>query len=66
MDEKLLTPKEAGKYLNITEKTLANSRWSGVGVTPKFIKLGRSVRYKLSDLEKYIESNTHNNTGETR
>lgn len=64
--DKLLTPKEAGQYLNITEKSLANARWSGIGTTPKFIKLGHSVRYKQSELDKYIEDHTHANTGEVR
>jgi predicted DNA-binding transcriptional regulator AlpA len=64
--DKLLSPKEASEYLNITEKTLANARWSGIGTTPKFIKLGSSVRYKQSELDAYIESHTHKNTGEAK
>jgi predicted DNA-binding transcriptional regulator AlpA len=64
--DKLLTPREAGEYLNVTEKTLANARWSGIGVTPKFCKIGRSIRYKQSELDAYIESHTHRNTGEAK
>ena len=64
--DKLLTPREASQYLNITEKSLANARWSGIGTTPKFIKLGHSVRYKQSELDKYIEDHTHTNTGEAK
>jgi len=60
--DKLMTPKEASEYLNTNEKTLANGRWSGIGVIPKFIKIGKSVRYRLSDLEEYIQDNTYINS----
>ena len=63
---KLLTPKQTGEYLNLSEKTLANARWSGIGIKLPFLKLGHSVRYKQSDLDKYIKSNTHTNTGEAK
>jgi len=63
---KLLTPKEASNYLGISEKALANARWSGTGVTIPYIKLSSSVRYKQSELDAYIKANTHNNTSETR
>jgi len=64
--DKLLTPKQAGDYLNISEKTLANARWSGIGIKLNFLKLGHSIRYRQSELDRYIEANTHTNTGEAR
>ncbi len=64
--DKLLTPKQAGEYLNVSEKTLANARWSGIGIKLKFLKLGHSIRYKQSELDRYIEAHTHANTGEAR
>lgn len=64
--DKLLTPKQAGEYLNVSEKTLANARWSGIGIKLNFLKLGHSVRYKQSELDRYIEAHTHTNTGEAR
>jgi len=64
--EKLLNTKEASEYLGLSEKTLSNSRWSGVGVCIDFIKLGSSVKYRKSELDKYIEANTHSNTGESK
>ncbi len=64
--EKLFTTKEVSELLSISEKTLTNSRWSGVGVSIPYIKLSSSVRYKQSDVSAYIESNIHNNTSEAR
>jgi predicted DNA-binding transcriptional regulator AlpA len=62
----LLTTKQVSKLLSISEKTLANARWSGVGVSIPYVKLSNSVRYKQSDVEAYIEANIHKHTGETR
>jgi len=63
---KLLKPKEVSELLSISEKTLANARWSGVGISIPYVKLSNSVRYKQSDVEAYIEANIHSHTGETR
>jgi hypothetical protein len=64
--DKLLTPKQAGEYLNISVKTLANARWSGIGIKLSFQKIGHSIRYRQSELDRYIEVNTHTNTGEAK
>ena len=62
---KLLTPKQTGDYLNISEVTLANSRSTGTGITIPFIKLSnKAIRYKESDLEAYLDSHTFSHTGE--
>lgn len=37
-------------------------RWAGTG--PKFLKIGRSVRYLGRDLNLWIESQTRSNTGQ--
>mgnify|MGYP006310667409 CR=1 FL=1 len=54
--EKLLNSSEAAKYLNIKEWTLRH--WVSEKRIP-YVKLGRCVRFKQSDLDKYIEQNTH-------
>lgn len=41
---------------------LANWRYMGLG--PKFIKIGKSVRYRASDLETYLDAQTRTRTGE--
>lgn len=45
-----LTPKETAKILGVTPAAL--SRWRYVGGGPKYIRIGRVVRYPLADLPK--------------
>ncbi len=59
-DTPLLNEKEAAEYLNLAVKTLQYWRVAGGG--PAFIKMGRLVRYELSTLTSYIESNRKVNT----
>lgn len=55
MQEKLLTTKEAAPYLGVSEAFLERDRWAGAQVP--FIRVGsRAVRYRVSDLEAFIES----------
>lgn len=49
----LLDPKAAAILLNCSDWTLAEWRCSGSG--PRFIKVGRLVRYALEDLQVWIE-----------
>ena len=55
-----LTTPQAAAYLGLRPATLEQWRWSGRG--PRFIKLGRACRYRLSDLEQFIESRTFSST----
>jgi len=64
MVEELLNTEQASKVLGMKSKSLANSRYTGVGVQIPFIKCGNLVRYRLSDLERYMEENTFHHTGE--
>ena len=66
MIERLLNTKEVSEILGITVKSLANSRYTGIGIQVPYIKIGKLVKYKESDLEKYIEANTFNHTGEAK
>ncbi|MEO1945359.1 MAG: helix-turn-helix domain-containing protein [Candidatus Thioglobus sp.] len=66
MVEELLNTEQASKVLGMKSKSLANSRYTGTGIQIPFIKLGNLVRYKLSDLQNYIEGNTFNHTGEAK
>lgn len=46
---------EAAEYLGGLEKnTLEGWRIKGIG--PRYIKVGRLVRYRITDLDEYIES----------
>lgn len=50
--------KEAAKYLGMSVKWMQQCRCYGRG--PKYIKIGRSVRYNVADLDAYITSRTIN------
>lgn len=52
----LLRAREVADWLGTTEGRLANLRCSGYG--PSFVKIGHSVRYRRSDVEAYLASNT--------
>ena len=60
--EPLLPPREAAKILNVSTSWLAKSRLSGEG--PRFVKIGRAVRYLESSLREYIKGRTRSSTSE--
>ena len=66
MIEILLNTKQASEILGVTVKSLANSRYTRIGIQVPYIKMGKLIRYKESDLEKYLEANTFNHTGEAK
>ncbi len=63
MQPQLLTTKDAAQYLGVSEAFLERDRWAGARVP--FIRVGaRAVRYRLSDLDAYIEAQrSHSLTG---
>jgi predicted DNA-binding transcriptional regulator AlpA len=58
----LLYPKEAAKILSVSLSWLAKSRLAGGG--PRFVKIGRAVRYPESSLREYIKSRMKGSTSE--
>ena len=52
-DDPLLSTEQAGQYLNRHPRTLANERVAGTG--PRYIRMGRQIRYQKSDLDAYIQ-----------
>lgn len=58
----LLDVNDTAKYLNISKSTLAKMRLSGK--SPKYVKLGRKVAYRASDLDIWIEEQTFSSTAE--
>ena len=67
MEQEYFSPKEIGEKLGVSELTLANSRCTGKGIVIPYVKLSnKAIRYKASDVEKYIEDNTFNHTGEVK
>ncbi len=57
MSDILLTETQVAELLQIKPATLKRWRWSGIG--PTFCKIGGSVRYKRSELERFIADSTH-------
>jgi len=63
MTKALMKTSEAAEYLSVSMAFLERDRWAGAKVP--FVKMGsRSVRYRLSDLEAYIESQVMHSTSE--
>ena len=57
-----LTERQAAERLGLKPQTLANWRSTGRHGLP-FLKLGRSVRYDLTALEKWAAARTATSTG---
>jgi len=56
-DSGLLTREEAAKYLDVKPQTLAcwaTTKRYGL----RYIKIGRSVRYRKADLDRFLEART--------
>lgn len=56
MNNNLLTPSQAAKTLGVAIGTLAVWRCTSRYPLP-FVKIGRRVMYKASDIESFINSN---------
>lgn len=57
MQTELMDDKQTATKLGVTTGSLANWRCSGLG-GPKYIKVGRRVRYRLRDIEEYLDRQT--------
>lgn len=60
--EALLHSRDAAKMLRVSTSWLAKSRLAGTG--PRYVKIGRSVRYLESAIREYIKSRTRGSTSE--
>ncbi|MHB1927491.1 MAG: helix-turn-helix domain-containing protein [Leptospirillum sp.] len=56
MDEEYLPPKKVCQILSVKEQTLAC--WRLYGENLPFIRVGRLVRYRRSDIETWLTSQT--------
>lgn len=58
-----LLPEDAvANELGVSARTLQS--WRVIGGGPRFIKVGRSVRYRRRDLDAYLEARTVGSTSE--
>lgn len=59
--EPLLRRKEAAEFLGMKEQTLA--AWAMTAKNIPFVRIGsRSVRYRMSDLQRFVERQTVGST----
>lgn len=61
--EELINEQTAAEALAVAVRTLQWWRIRGGG--PKFVKLGRAVRYRRADLMDWIDENTRRSTSAT-
>jgi len=59
----LLTTRNASAFLGLSRRWLAKLRLTGDG--PPFIKLGRQVRYRLGDLEAWLNGQVRSSTSDS-
>jgi predicted DNA-binding transcriptional regulator AlpA len=53
------SPAELSEYLGIPERTLTQWRWmtkQGVAKGPRFVRIGRYVRYPRRDTEEWLDA----------
>jgi hypothetical protein len=59
---RMLTTKEAAKFLRVSISFLMKARLRGDG--PRYRKLGRAVRYTETDLLSYLKASARTSTAE--
>ena len=59
----LVSTTEAAEYLG-GHKPNTLEGWRVQGSGPRYIKVGRLVRYRVTDLDAYLESQTRNSTSQ--
>jgi hypothetical protein len=61
-DDALVDERRAAQILSIQPATLARWRWAGK--PPRFVKIGRLVRYSVRELESFIAQVTRSSTSD--
>jgi excisionase family DNA binding protein len=56
----IYTTRQAAKYLGLSISTL--NKWRCYGFGPKYLKLGRAVRYRQEELDRYLEGQLYSST----
>lgn len=60
--KRLLKEDEAADCLGVVQKTL--QAWRAQGKGPKFLKIGRSIRYSEDSLIEFMSTSEHRSTSE--
>ena len=64
LDEPLLPEGDAAKHLKVKPQTMASWRYRGIG--PEYVRVGRLIFYKPSQLRRYIDDRIVRPTGAGR
>lgn len=64
MTDALIDTGKAAHHLGLAQNTLEKMRVRGDG--PQFVKLGRAIRYRVSDLEAYVAERVVSSTSQRR
>lgn len=62
MSSGLWTNRELAEYVRVSVNTVDYWRFMGTG--PRFVRVGRHVRYQQSDIDRWLTSNAADCTGE--
>jgi excisionase family DNA binding protein len=58
---KLLSPREVAEYVNVPLATLYG--WQSKGTGPKFFKVGKHVRYRQAQVDKWLDEHMPDGAG---
>lgn len=64
IDLDIALPAKVAQLLHTTDDGLAQMRYRGTG--PKFVKVGKKVLYRWSDIRAYLDANTCQRTDDAR
>ena len=53
--DRLLTTEEVAQITGMSKSWFEHQRWLGGEEGPPYIKIGRSVRYRTADLQRWLE-----------
>ena len=56
MEPKYMTPRQAARYVKLSESYLEKMRASGEG--PAYVRIGRAIRYSIEALDEFMASRT--------
>jgi predicted DNA-binding transcriptional regulator AlpA len=62
-DKKVFSEKEAASYVGVSESTLKKARLyrqSAKQTYPPYFRFGRSIRYRMQDLERWMDLQVNN------
>ena len=64
MQNELLTEADVARQLRVDPRTL--SRWRSLGTGPRYVRVGRAVRYVAQDLQTWLDDRQARSLAEER